>query len=214
MKSLENLVLLDSKIKISVMDLPVRSVAAKLTTGTVLISPGSRLTVEQLRGLGRVDDLVANNGLHNAGMPQTREVFPQARAWGVPTFDYPNILTAEHWPHPELPMVQLDGIPKLNEVVFIHKKSRTLICADLCFNLLHADGFGSWLILKMFGTHRRFAVSRLFARAIKDREAFQKSLAVLFRHDFDNILMGHGDPVIGGGRELLLKALAERGLTP
>ncbi len=216
MKSLENLVLLDSNIKMPVMDLPVRSVAPTLTSGTVLISPGSKLTPEQLKSVHHVTDIVAPNGFHNAGMPQARQIFPGARAWGVPGYDYPNILTPAHWPHQrELPMVQIEGVPRISEVVFVHKESRTLICADMVFNLLDAKGIGSYVILKlMFDNYRRLAVSKFWCRFIKDKPALEKSLGILFSHDFDNILMAHGDPVISGGRTKLLAAFAERGLKP
>lgn len=49
---------------------------------------------------------------------------------------------------------------------------------------------------------------------MEDKAAVEKSLGRLFSHDFDNILMAHGHAVYGGGKELLLKAFAERDLKP
>jgi hypothetical protein len=197
------------------MKLPVRTVLAQLSTGRVLISPGSKLSGDQLRALGRVDDLVANNCFHSGGMAQARAVFPTANCWGVAGQNYPHTLDPNRWPHQkELPMIQLHGMPKINETVFIHRQSKTLICADMVFNLDDAKGFGSWLILTMFGTYRRFGVSKFFLMQLKDKAAFQRSLTELFEHDFDNILMAHGSPIISNAKTLLLKAFAERDLKP
>jgi len=211
---LTNLTLLDSERQMPLMKLPVRSVLANLSTGRVLISPGSRLKIEQLRSLGQVDDIVANNCFHSAGMAKAKSVFPQAREWGVPGLKFPT-LEESTWPHnQEMPFVFFAGVPKYNETVFIHKKSRTLICADLVFNLTDAQGFGAWMIFGMFGTYRRFGVSKFLIHLMVDRAAFEKSLGKLFQHDFDNILMAHGHPIIGGAKEKLLNALAERDLKP
>jgi len=215
MESFENLTLLNSVKKMPVMSLPVRTVVAQLSSGNVLISPGSMLSEQQLRAVSGITDLVANNGFHNAGMPQARKLFPHAKAWGPPGSSYPHILSEQTWPHQsELPMVLIEGLPKINEVVFIHRESRTLICADLVFNMNDAEGVGTWIILNMFGTWRRFAVSKFFLKSLKDKPALERSLTKLFSHDFDNVLMAHGAPLLGGGREALLKAFAERDLKP
>lgn len=215
MERFEDLTLIDSVKRMPGMDLPVRTVVARLNGARVMVSPGSMLREEQLLAAGPVSDLVANNGFHNAGMAQARRLFPEARAWGVPGSKHPLVLSEESWPHrDELPLVMVDGMPRVNEAVFIHRKSRTLICADLCFNMVEAKGLGAWIVLNMFGTYRRLGVSRFFLKLVKDKPAFERSLGRLFGHDFDNVLMGHGQAVVGGGRQKLLQAFAERDLQP
>lgn len=209
---MDNLVLLDSVKKFPLMALPVRSTAVKLKNGSyVLISPGSQLTKEQLRSLSSVSDLVAPNVLHNAGMKQAQEVFPNAKTWGVEGLKYPSLVTAETWPYQEeLVAIPLEGMPRLNEVVFVHKKSKTLITTDSAFNVLNPKGVGSWVIMNMFGNYKRFAVSKFFMKLVKDRAAFERSLKKLFAEDFDNIIVSHGNAIIGQGKEKLRAAFAER----
>lgn len=195
------------------MNLPVRSVFIPLSKANILISPGSRLTEGELASLGRVDEIVANNGFHNAGVPKASAIFPKARAWGVPGSKQPNILNETTWPYAdELPVVVLEGIPGVNEAVFFHRESRSLVVADLCFNLVNARGFGAWLVLTLFGTYRRFGVSRFFLKYVKDRNAFQKSLKRIFEWDFDSIVMAHGEIVRSDGKDRLRAALKERGI--
>lgn len=210
-----NLLLLDSVVKMPLMSLPVRTVGVKLGNGaTVLISPGSRLTADHLKTVPAVSDIVAPNLFHGAGMKQAREVFPSARAWGVPGSGLPEVLTESRWPYQEeLAAFALEGLPKVKEFAFLHRQSKTLILTDAAFNLQEAKGIGTWIILNIFGTYRRFAVSRFWLKLVQDRAALIQSLQKLFKEDFDNIIVSHGEAVMGGAREKFRAALEERGLT-
>lgn len=219
---MSDLVFYETELKMPLMRLPVRSTLVSLATGKVLLSPGSKLSVERLREMTGVTDIVGPSLFHCAGVPKAGAVHPAAKLWAAPggrerkpKTNWSGELTKEVWPYQEeLPFVVMDGMPEVAEAVFIHKKSRSLIVCDLCFNMRGIKGIGPRIILGLFGTYDRFGVSRFFARFIKDKSAFEKSLNVLFSHDFDNIIVGHGANVTGGGRELLLRGLAERGLKP
>ena len=77
--------------------------------------------------------------------------------------------------------------------------------------MIDSKGFGAWLILNIFGTYRKFGVSSLFLKGVKDRSAFMNSLAKVFAHDFDNIIVSHGKIVQGGAKATLRDALERRG---
>ncbi|HRO67346.1 MAG TPA: hypothetical protein PL182_07270, partial [Pseudobdellovibrionaceae bacterium] len=66
--------------------------------------------------------------------------------------------------------------------------------------------------LGLFGTYRRFAVSRFFLGMVKDQAAFEASLKEVLNWPFENIVMAHGEAVTGKGREMFLAALKERGI--
>lgn len=202
------------------MKLPVRSVLVPVKTGSVLISPGSQLKIEQLKSLKSVTDIVAPNLFHCAGVPKAISVFPNAKVWGVSGTKVlkPDILwTAEisvnSWPYQsELFVLPIRGMPKINEVVFIHKQSKTLIVTDLCFNLMEAKGIGAWIILNLFGTHKQFGVSRFFIKYIEEQQDFEFSIKELFSFDFENIVVAHGGAVQGGAKKILKAALLRRGI--
>lgn len=73
-------------------------------------------------------------------------------------------------------------------------------------------GIGARIILELFGTFNKFAVSRFYSAFIKDRAEFQKSIERVLSHDFENIIVSHGENVIGNAKAVLKEALAQRGL--
>lgn len=212
---------LHSVKRMPLMGLPVCTVVVPLREARVLISPGSMLTVEELRSVGAVTDIVAPNLLHTAGVPRAAEVFPGARLWGPvgaaaakPAIRWNGELTESAWPFDgELTVIPLEGLPRIRESLFLHRASRTLIVTDLAFNMKDIGGLGAWIFLNLFGTYQRFAVSRLFAQGVRDSAAFEKSLERLFSHDFERVVVSHG-AVEEKGRQKLLDSLRERGFTP
>lgn len=211
---------LDSALSMPLMSLPVRTVVIPTADGKVLFSPGSRLSEESLRSVGDVTDIVAPNLLHCGGVAKAARIHPKARVWGVPgakaakaDLPWTHELTEASWIHGDvLRPFALEGIPKLRETVFLHRPSKTLLVADLCFNLSDAKGFGAWLILNMFGTYRVFGVSRFYAGMVKDRKAFAASMNRLLEADFDGVVMSHGQPLLEGAKEKLRESLRSRGL--
>ena len=109
--------------------------------------------------------------------------------------------------------ISIGGMPTVNEVVFIHPETASLIATDFVFNLVDSRGIGAWIILNLFGTYQKFGVSTFFLRAVTDRSAFVKSLQKIFSHEFDQIVMSHGQVIESGGKTLLRKALADRGFS-
>lgn len=218
--NMDGLVFLESIKKMPLMELPVRSTYVGLPNAGILISPGSNLTAEQLRTLPRVTDILAPNLLHSAGIPRAASVFPEAKIWGVPglkklkpSIQWTHDLSPQTWPYQEeLAVIPLMGMPKVREVVFFHKRTKSLIVTDLCFNLMAVRGLGARIILGLFGTYRQFGVSRFFAKFIEDKVAFEDSVDQILSYDFQNIIVGHGDNLTNHGREHLLKALQQRGL--
>ncbi len=215
---MKNLVALESTIKMPLLKLSVCSVFASLRAGRILISPGSRLDSIQLKSLGMVSDIVAPNLFHSGGINQAAQIFPEAKIWGPrgaaklkPHIKWTAELSNQNWPYQnELPMLELRGMPKINECVFIHLESKTLILTDLAFNLTKTEGFGAKLIFSMFGTYKKFATSRFFMSHVKDRTEFSNSLSELFKYDFANIIVSHGESIQGQAKERLRKALLER----
>lgn len=209
---------LECQIQMPLMSLPVRSTIVTLPQAVLLISPGSQLTSEDLKTAGAVTDIIAPSLLHCGGMRQAHQVFPKARLWGPPgastrkpEIPWTDTLSETHWPfQKELKLLELHGAPRFQEMIFFHQKSKSLIVTDLFFNVEAPQGFGSWLIMSAFGTYKRFAMSRLFASAIQDKEAFTASLENILQEDFETIIMAHGSPLKAGPQEAL-QALRRRG---
>lgn len=216
------LVFLESNKKMPLMTLPVRATYVPLQMGGVLLSPGSGLTRDQLKKINIVTDIVAPNLFHCAGIKNACSVFPNAKRWAVqgaketkPDVPWTDVLSEGKWPYQnELEVIPLMGIPDVNESVFFHKESKSLIVTDLCFNMDNVSGIGAWLILSLFGTYKKFAVSKYFIKFVRDKKAFEESLAKIFALQFDNIVVSHGANIVGSGKDKLLFALRDRGINP
>lgn len=211
---------IDSFVKMPLVRLPVRTVILTVATGKVVYSPGSQLTEAELKAVPEVTDLVAPSLYHLGGMPQAVRAHPGARVWGPkgcrekrPDIAWTHLLGEDAWPHSEaLPLFEIRGMPRLNEVALVHRETKTLVVADLVFNVEHASGLGARIIYGLFGTFRRFAVSRLYLREVTDPIAFRDSLRALLTEHFDRVQPSHGALLTKEGKILLAEALRERGI--
>lgn len=211
--------ILASKLRSPVAALPLRTAAIELQQGQVLWSPASTLDASTFRALGPVSDIIAPNLLHTGGMPVAAEAHPTARRWGPPGAQakQPAMswkeLGGDAWPHDsELSVLPIDGMPDVREFAFLHHASGTLFLTDLAFHVTEPVGLLTGLLLRAVGTWRRFAVSRLFLTQVRDRKALEASIAKLVEWDFENVVVAHGQMVLGDGRTRLLAALRERRL--
>lgn len=218
---MKNLIFLETEIQMPLLTLPVRTTAVSLSNAQVLISPGSKLSDQQLSSVVGTTDIIAPNLLHSGGVLAASRVHPKAKLW-VPdktkiknhyvTWDFE--LVEENWKYGnELALLKIEGVPKMSEVAFFHRESKSLIVSDLCFNLVEPKGLGAWLLLSIFGTYKKFGVSRLLMKMVEDKTAFKKSLNRLFEFDFENIVLSHGSNVMGGAKEKLRAAFRERGIS-
>lgn len=215
----EHLAFVEGTLSMPLIALPLRTTLVRVAGGRVLLSPGSTLSETELRDFGEVTDIVATNLLHTDGIPAAVKVHPNVRLWGPrgvetkrPELAWTSILGRDRWPYdPELAVFPIEGMPKAEESVFFHRATKTLFVTDLAFNIDDARGVGPWIILNLFGTYRRFGVSRLFTGMVKDRSAFEASLAPVLALDIERIVPAHGSAIERGGRTALTAALAERG---
>ncbi len=194
---------------------PVRMTVVRTGGGLVLWSP---ITIddalaEELAALGPVTHLAAPNCFHHLYLEAAAERYPDALMLGAPgladkrsdlSFDG---LLAGAALGAELELLPVAGIPKLNEVLLLHRPSRTLVVTDLVFHVLEAKGPMSWFVFRVVaGTLGRCAQSRLVRWITADREGYATSLEVALAQDFDRLVMAHGEVIETGGREALAAA--------
>lgn len=212
----------ESEIQMPLMSLPLRSTLVRHQEKAILISPilFSPEQIQEIKKQGEITDIVAPTLIHHLYVPQAHDNFPKAKLWAVdgfhkkrPDIPWNQTLNRENWPHRDfLEVLELKGIPKLNEAVFFHKESKTLIVADLCFNLQYPKGFFSWMMLSLLGTYKKLNVSRLISLSVKDTAAFKKSIEQMLNWDFEKIAMSHGELVTSHGRAQLQEIFKNRKL--
>lgn len=201
-------------------ELPLCATALQATNGdVVLISPvdGIGEWGPQLESVGPVRHIVAPSGLHHLYAKPAWERYPVATLWASAALrpkrqDFPE---STRWltgadpveVAPGITAYPVLGMPAVQEWVFLHQASRTLVVTDLVFHVLH-PGFVLGLFQRAFGTYRKLAISRLFTSARKDRAAYNASLATIAALPFDRLVMAHGEPVLTDARERLAAAIA------
>jgi hypothetical protein len=183
--------------------MPVRMSVVRLDAGDLWVhSPvpiGDALAAE-LGALGKVRFGVAPTCLHDRFIAQFIARFPQAEIHAAPGLAqlHPELkLTgtlgtgAVPW-SAALDQVLLEGAPKLNEVVFFHRATRSLLVSDLFFNITEPETFATGLVTRMAGTYRRFGASRAWRFYRKERAPLKASIEKVLAWDFVRVLPGHG----------------------
>lgn len=165
-----------------------------------------------LENLGVPRYFVAPNTFHDMYWKPYFETYNSAEFWSAPgmssKLDFGEVLQEEApavW-QDDLEQIPIGGMPSINEYVFLHKKSCTLIIADLVFNLDKGDGFYSRNMLKMMGAYGGVCTSRLYRAFVKDKVALRDSIDRVLTLDFDRIVVGHGANVMLDGKKALEQA--------
>ena len=206
---------IDHPLRVGGLQLGTRTTVVRLANGGLWIhSPGPlrpELTA-QLVALGPIQALVAPNAMHHLYLGENIRAFPQATVYVSPAlpakikgaFTY-NILSDEPpvlW-RDDFTQHLVGGIPKLQEVVLLHRASRTLILTDLAFNIQQSDSWFTRFFMRLNGAYGHFGPSRIFRTLVKDRAALRSSLNRMQEWDFDRITITHGDVLETGGKSAM-----------
>jgi hypothetical protein len=93
------------------------------------------------------------------------------------------------------------GAPILNEVVFFHPASRTVIFTDLIFNVPAEDASKMRVFNWLTGAAGHFGPHRLIRRMISERNAARASVEKILQWDFDRVIVSHGKVLDSGGHD-------------
>jgi hypothetical protein len=166
--------------------------------------------------LGTVRHIVAPNLYHHLSAGEWKAAYPAATLHGPARLshkrkDLPLTAKLEEaaaapWAA-ELVPVHIDGC-MIDETVFVHRPSRSLISSDLTENFVTHPHWPTRLYLKASGTYGKPGWPAPLRVAYRDRAAARRSLDGLLGHDFDRIVIAHGDIIESGGRAALEQTFA------
>ncbi len=216
----------DEPLKLAGILLGHRMTVVRLPSGGLWVHSPVELTPDIRRcidELGSVAYVVGPNCVHDLYLEEYREAYPEAvfhAAPGLsklcPKVKFDSVIGGNL---PEdcrevFDWQRIGGMPRVNEIVYLHKPSGVLIVTDLLFNILRRDRFLDRLFFRLNGNvYGRLAPSGLFRLVIKDKEAFRRSIHKILEWEFDQIIVAHGEVVREKGREKLEAAfLATTGL--
>ena len=99
----------------------------------------------------------------------------------------------------------LDGA-MLNETVFLHRPSRSLIVADAVENFDTSSHWPTRTYLKLADIHGKPGVSRSLRPFFRDRKRARRSIDEILTWDFGRIILSHGDIIDSDANDALREA--------
>lgn len=172
-------------------------------------------TRREVAALGAVRAVVAPSLFHHLYVGQWMSAWPEAHyaacpglEWKRPDLAFASVLGDQA--HPawagDLDQVYFSA-RRENEVVFFHRRSRTMVCADALLNLSTHPSLATRGLARLMGNTSPGAgwPERIMVR---DRRVARRQVDRILAWDIDRIVLAHGDTVDRDGREVVRRAYA------
>lgn len=205
---------------------PTRCVVVRLASGDLWVWSPIKVSedlIAEVDRLGRVTHLVSPNKIHHLYLQDWMARYPEAQVWGLPsvvekrrdlTFREPLSDDPPAAWQSDLDHAWFRGSPVMDEVVFFHRPSRTVILADLIENFTDPflrEHWSGWRrsLAKLDGITsdnphaplewRLSFLDRATARAARDK---------MLGWACERVVMAHGEWQRADGHAFLAKAFA------
>lgn len=199
------------------VEVGARMTVIRLADGRLLVHSPIRRVPERLaavQALGEVAALIAPNRFHHlfaadwlAACPGARLYLAPGLAAKRPDLAGASLLSDE----PEalwqgaLEQVVVRGVPMMNEVVFFHPASQTLIATDLAFHIGPEAPAPTRLFIRLTGRYGELAPTVVERLLTRDRSAFRASLERILAWPFERVIVAHGTILERDGRGALAR---------
>jgi hypothetical protein len=193
----------------------------RVSDGRLVIHSTAPFTGEDvaaIRGFGEPAWLIDATLLHDTFAKEGRAALPGLPYLAPDGFaKVSGVLTGSLWPPPsdwkgEIDVLKIDGLKKKEHVLF-HRRSRTLVVADLFFSLPpETRGWPRFFARHFMRLPRLFGISAFLRLTISDRPAFERSVNALLDLDFDKLVVGHWEPLLSGAKPCVEQALRDFGI--
>ena len=222
-----------------------RGTLVKLQTGNVAVFSPVALTPtvkDKVQSLGAVKYIIAPDIEHHIFLSNWAQEYPEAEVIGMEGLpekrEFDDATKGTKFSHvfSEKNKLDIKITPEFDaefsyeyfhshmnkELVFLHKPTRTLIEADLLFNLPATEQFSksgvdarSGILTKLFGALMNTQGNMIWQKRVlwygpgsKDRAGFGASAKRVKAWDFDRIIPCHGDVIETGGKSIFENATA------
>lgn len=204
-------------------DIGTRMTVVRLPDGGLVLHSPARLdgeTKQALSELGRVQSVIAPSKVHHLFVGDYASAYPDARLFAAPglaekrtDLQFHGELGDQAPPDWSGTLEQhlFRGAAFLNEVVFFHPSSRTLILTDLAFNMTTPRSGRARVFCWLVGASGRFGPHRIIRAGIRDRRAARESRQRILAWDFDRVIITHGEVLDTGGHQRFAEAFAYLG---
>ena len=201
------------------VEVGTRMTVIRLADGSLFVHSPVHLDDEiraMLDRIGPVRHVVAPNRFHHLYAAEYPRTYPEAKLYAAPGLEtkrrdlhFDAMLSDEApaaW-RGQIDQLVFRGFSPLNEIVFFHRPSRTVLFTDLLFNVTHTDSTLTRVALTLDGGFGGPAVARTFRLMMRMRaQTVRDSVARILKWDFDRIILAHGDIVESGAKTVLQDA--------
>jgi len=210
----DNLWYSDSILKKAPLVFCIRMTVVKLPSGGLWLHspiPIDNDLSDEISEVGNVEHIVAPNCFHHMFASEAKFLYPDAKLWAAPglrkkreDIDFDGVVSEEEteW-EGTLEYEFIRGMPWINEVVFFHKPSATLICSDFVFNIREEKNLFMKLLWFLAGTLGKLGQGREWRWLIKDKDKAADSVKRILSWEFERIIMAHGEIESCDNKELL-----------
>ena len=219
MKIAEDVIVISFPFRVFGIDFKRNVTLLRLSDGRVVIhstAPFTEKDVAAIREFGEAAWLVDATLMHDTFAKEGRAALVGTPHLAPDGFsDVSGIDTQPLDPPPskwagQIDVLKLDGTKK-NEHVLFHRRSRTLVVADLFFSFPpETRGWPRFFARHVMGLPPTlFGVSRFFRLLIADKQAAAQSLKRLLEWDFDRVVVAHHAPILTGAKAAVESALRD-----
>lgn len=179
--------------------------------GSLLLHSPLDVDPEVLATLGTPRWVLAPNKFHHLHVrPWVDRGLQSWAAPGLPDrrpdLDFDHVVDDACEPFGEaIRLIPLRCFPLSNEVVMLHRPSRTLVVTDLVFNFTPQTPWLTRAVLWSSGTYPGCRVS-IVERIGMNRARARTEIADLLDLDFDRLILSHGAIIESGGKDALRSA--------
>jgi hypothetical protein len=201
-------------------EIGTRMTVVRLEGGGLLVHSPIRLTPaleQRLASLGEVEHVLAPNLDHYLFVPELKRRYPRARFHAAPgvarklgsiSFD-----VQLRWPDvprwgDTLESMWFRSSHDLQELVLLHRPTRTLITADLAFNVQSSRGLLSQLLLRLNDSYQSFGPSRVCRSHITERRMARADLDAILAKEPERVVLAHGELLLEGATHALEQSYA------
>lgn len=189
------------------MRVSTRMTVVQLTDGSLLSHSAIPLTPvqqQQLDAIGPLRHIVAPSAMHHLFVGDLAALYPQARIYGTEGVlrKRPDLTSMEILPGDEtapwageLECLRFGGIPLLDETVWFHPTSGSLIATDILQCWQGPLSLPVRLYLGLTGGYQRLTVPRTVRMLVKDQAAARASATHMLQWPVKKVILLHNSVV-------------------
>ena len=207
-----NLWVAEQPLKYFGLEVGTRMTVVRFNSDTLMIiSPihAEETIIYQLNQFGKVAYIVAPNLYHHLFVAQFKQIYPDAELWATSgleekfpdlpidkTFNGEGTFQSLHGIEAVevigFNTLDMAGYSPLNEWVFFHLESKTLVITDLAYYFDSSSSPVMQLATKLFGGYQQLRPSFMEKIATRDKVQVKQSIQKILAWDFERVIMAHG----------------------